>query len=534
MAYISTSFQLVGGHPPNTAPKLKIEYSLDSNFNTIAGTLLLPFNNGNPTDPSNLRYFFYHNLTGLDNDRLYHFRLRLEFVDSNDIPILSGPWVVKSYLTPLKYPQYVSGYIADQDLDYQTSKFGHGARALSMSNDANEILINTLSNSIYTGYVLKNLSNLALVNSGFYTGTLAVKETANNLSPLGFTSLASRDGKHYWTVFQDGVSNDLAYINRYNYSYTLESLLTNTSYLVVLGESNSSHQYGPFVTLCTNLNATILCVKQNSLTHLYPSGKSHVLAVFLATDSNDNITNEVRQILDPDIVEPNLASLNVDDFGTAMALSQDGSRLVIAYKSTQRADTGHGTVYVFARSGNSYVLEQVLQAINTDSYFGHAVTINDDGTIIAVSEFKNDDSSTNGRVSIFKRSGVTWSQTELILPPYRNDPALLDDTGFGYAIKLNGSGHILAITAPYVQRYTSGYNKTTERVGAIFVYTSDGGTYSYVQVLHDNIDIDGAELGTCIDMTQSGSVILATSPKTNVDPLTFINAQTSPNVVIFT
>jgi hypothetical protein len=89
---------------------------------------------------------------------------------------------------------------------------------------------------------------------------------------------------------------------------------------------------------------------------------------------------------------------NGDDFGVAVALSQDGSTLVIGAPSESGAGTGinsngmdnsapyAGAAYVFRRSGRGWQQVMYLKASNAETIdiFGSEAGISNDGTAIVV------------------------------------------------------------------------------------------------------------------------------------------------------
>ena len=118
-------------------------------------------------------------------------------------------------------------------------------------------------------------------------------------------------------------------------------------------------------------------------------------------------------------------------FGTSIDLSTDGDTIVVG--APQGAGAGPGFIRVFARTLNTLNGNDNWNKIvgfsgsTTGEGFGTDVAINSDGTIIAVgSPFRSGD---NGRVSIFVKSGSTFSLSKTI----NGD----SDSNFGISVDLN-------------------------------------------------------------------------------------------------
>ncbi len=158
-----------------------------------------------------------------------------------------------------------------------------------------------------------------------------------------------------------------------------------------------------------------------------------------------------------------------DSFGFSLAISANGNTLAVGATredSNARGINGNqanndaedsGAVYVFTRAGGKWTQQSYVKASNSDAgdQFGWAVTLNDDGNVMAVgapteqskargvNADQADNSSANaGAGYIFTRSGSAWSQ-QAYLKGAQTDAGDL----FGFAVDLSGDGAILAISA---------------------------------------------------------------------------------------
>jgi len=130
-------------------------------------------------------------------------------------------------------------------------------------------------------------------------------------------------------------------------------------------------------------------------------------------------------------------------FGCSVDISQDGDTIVVG---AMTANECTGAVYVFRRSGPSWIEEAVLESptAHPGSYFGASVSVSGDGAIVAVGrpEWNSDVRvGTKGAVHLFRRQGST----------YVTAAELVSDNGgptdwFGTNVALSADGETLAVT----------------------------------------------------------------------------------------
>ncbi len=157
--------------------------------------------------------------------------------------------------------------------------------------------------------------------------------------------------------------------------------------------------------------------------------------------------------------------LAYDNFGSSVALTADGSRLVVgAFAKDVSGVTGAGKVYIYTRSGSVWTEESTLSASDkaTDDYFGTAVTITADGSRLAVGSQNKDVSGTTdaGKVYMYTRSGSVWTLESTITAP---DIASGDK--FGESIAFTANGAVLAVGALYKDYTADLYN-----TGQVYTY----------------------------------------------------------------
>ncbi len=174
-----------------------------------------------------------------------------------------------------------------------------------------------------------------------------------------------------------------------------------------------------------------------------------------------------------------------DYFGSAVALSGDGSTLAVGAESEDSAATGidgdqadnsapdAGAVYVFARSGATWKQQAYVKASSTGRGFGQEVTLSGDGSTLAVGAARSAIVPVVPDTAYVFKLGPTWSQEARV---EGNHTERLD--GFGYAIALSNDGSILAVGATGESSAASGVggnqaDNSLRGAGAAYLFTLD-------------------------------------------------------------
>ena len=131
-----------------------------------------------------------------------------------------------------------------------------------------------------------------------------------------------------------------------------------------------------------------------------------------------------------------------DRFGHSIAIDSDGNRVAISAYANDGNGSNSGHVRVFEYSGGSWSqLGSDIdgEASNDQSGYWQGLSINADGTRVAIGAWQNDGSGTDaGHVRIYEYSGGSWSQLGSDIDgggAYYN---------FGYSVALDSDGsHVL-------------------------------------------------------------------------------------------
>lgn len=127
-----------------------------------------------------------------------------------------------------------------------------------------------------------------------------------------------------------------------------------------------------------------------------------------------------------------------DSLGYSVSISGDGNTVLSGAYGNDTRGSHAGAAYIYARSGTTWSQHSKLTLSDGSAgdYFGHSVSISDNGSFCAIGAYLDDDKgSGSGAVAIFKKSGAVWDQTFKLLPA---DGAVSDR--FGYSVSLSGDG----------------------------------------------------------------------------------------------
>lgn len=124
--------------------------------------------------------------------------------------------------------------------------------------------------------------------------------------------------------------------------------------------------------------------------------------------------------------------------GDAIDISSDGSIIAVG-EPAGNIPLYTGQVEIFSlQSGSWTLVGNPITGASTDDGFGYAVSLNGTGTIVAIGAPYNDDAGSNvGTVQVFQYDSGAWNQLGSTLTG--------EVKHFGYALSLNEQGTILAI-----------------------------------------------------------------------------------------
>lgn len=214
---------------------------------------------------------------------------------------------------------------------------------------------------------------------------------------------------------------------------------------------------------------------------------------------------------------PYTAAVSGDDytqwFGWAVAMSPDGNTCAVTspYASVYGVTAYSGLVAIYVKAGGSWSRQAVLKTSvpRSGTQIGSSVALSYDGDVCVVGA-KNEN-GTRGVVYIFKRTGVTWSETTSLTAPIT---AAYDPYLFGASVAITHDGLTCLIGAPGLNTtQMNGVNGSWSGVGGVYIYTNNSGTWTYKEVL---LPVDTVynipRAGTSVACTPDASVIVSGAP----------------------
>ena len=234
---------------------------------------------------------------------------------------------------------------------------------------------------------------------------------------------------------------------------------------------------------------------------------------------------------------------NGDQFGWSLSLSANGNTLAVGARSENSSATGvggtqeddsnylySGAVYVFARStlNATWSQQAYIKASNTDflDYFGHSVSLSDDGNTLAVGALDEDSNAegiggaqdnegadNSGAVYVFVRD-TTWSQQAYIKA---------SNTGsgykFGHSVSLSGDGNMLAVGATSEGSSSEGIGGSQDddvnigHAGAVYVFVRSGITWSQQAYIKASNTGDGDQFGYSVSLSGDSNTLAVGSER---------------------
>lgn len=254
-----------------------------------------------------------------------------------------------------------------------------------------------------------------------------------------------------------------------------------------------------------------------------------------------------------------------DQFGYALALSDDGHTLAVGAYAEDSAATGFGTdpldntapqagaVYVFRRAGTVWTQQAWLKASNTGAtdYFGLSVALSADGNSLAVGATGEDsdavgidgDQANNARagagaVYLFARVGSSWSQQAYV----KASNSGVND-GFGAYVAFSADGNTLAVAAANESSAATGpggsqSDDTASSAGAVYVFTRN---VTWSQQAYLKASNTGAfdNFGLGLALSRDGNTLAVGAPgedsgSSGINPVSSETATDSGAVYVFT
>lgn len=193
-----------------------------------------------------------------------------------------------------------------------------------------------------------------------------------------------------------------------------------------------------------------------------------------------------------------------DNFGSSVALSPDGSKLVVGaiYNDGSASNAGH--VRVFTWNGTTWIQKGTdIDGTVANQYFGYSVDISNDGNRIVVGAPYHDGTITDqGLAKVFNYTS-SWTQIgQNLLGSTTNVGSL--GTSLGSSVSISGDGNVIAVGS-------RGFTDSVDTRGLTEVYKLISTTWT--QVGNDLIGNGmGNQFGYSVALSNDGLKVISGAP----------------------
>ena len=205
-----------------------------------------------------------------------------------------------------------------------------------------------------------------------------------------------------------------------------------------------------------------------------------------------------------------------DNFGTSVAVSGDGNRVIIGSPNDDNgANADQGSVIIFVRNGTTWTQEAKLVEPTTPGFgaatyqFGFAVALSYDGsTAIIGAPYDENKGLDAGAFTIYTRSGSTWTYQTKITEP---SPGRWEANGyFGWSVALSNDGNTALVGCPGIS--VSGMGDRGEAA----VYTRTGSSWNYQATLAQSTGAANDFCGYSVALSSDGNTAIIGTPYDDV------------------
>ena len=196
-----------------------------------------------------------------------------------------------------------------------------------------------------------------------------------------------------------------------------------------------------------------------------------------------------------------------DSFGRSVSVSGDGSTIAVGAYFDDDNGSGSGSVYVFTKpSGGWTAMAAQVKLKPSDGAagdtFGWSVSVNGDGSIIAVGATADEDNGIgSGSVYVFTRPSGGWATTAAQVKLTPTDGAA--DDVFGKSVSVSGDGSTIAVGS-------TGDDDNGNGSGSVYVFTRPAGGWTAMAEQAKLTTTDGAardRFGWSVSASSDGSAV---------------------------
>jgi hypothetical protein len=193
---------------------------------------------------------------------------------------------------------------------------------------------------------------------------------------------------------------------------------------------------------------------------------------------------------------------NYENFGASVAISYDGNTIAVGSPFNGTAPYyNDGSVYVFTRSGSTWTDQAFIVASDreTNDVFGSSVAISEDGNtlLIGAPNETTSPNTSNGAAYVYVRSGSTWTEQQKLLASI---PGTYDS--FGRSVALSGDGNTAAIGA------VSKDKSVNDNTGAVYMFTRTSGVWTESSIVRPNKPTNEEYFGNRVQLSGNGNTLV--------------------------
>lgn len=191
--------------------------------------------------------------------------------------------------------------------------------------------------------------------------------------------------------------------------------------------------------------------------------------------------------------------LTGDRLGYAIAISGDTVVVGAPFDTLGNTGSDRGSVSVFVRTGTTWTQQAKLTASDgaNEDHFGKAVAISGDTIVVGAPDDDINNRSAQGSAYVFVRSGTTWAEQQKLTAGDGDQNEL-----FGNSVAISGDTVVVGAMFHPVGGNTA--------QGAAYVFARSGGAWSQQQKLTAADGAAGDNLGTSVAI--DGNTVVAGAP----------------------
>jgi hypothetical protein len=199
-----------------------------------------------------------------------------------------------------------------------------------------------------------------------------------------------------------------------------------------------------------------------------------------------------------------------DKFGHSVAMSSDGTKVIVGENYGRLNGNRNGAAHIFTYDASNATWAGVQidpQSGTTSDRFGQSVAMSSDGTKVIVGAHRQDTGGSDfGAAYVFTYDGSSWSEQQKIQPSSVGST----DNQFGYGVAMNSNGTKIIVGARYEDSDASGVNTNASNSGAAYIYTYDSSSSSWGSEARIKASDAGSSdyFGESVAMDSAGTTVI--------------------------